>query len=87
MVYSKVMPDGRFRVGARVRVIGVAKDLGIKNSMSVFNTKYENVFVNTVGTVVRTPRKNAKTICVTLDEFNGKLVQMVDMNIDACKLI
>ena len=78
----RMMPDGRPRVGARVRVVGVAKDLGIKNSMSVFNTDYENVFVNTIGTVVRTPRKGAKTICVTLDEFNGKRCQMIDMRID-----
>ena len=78
----RIMPDGRPRVGARVRVVGVAKELGIKNSMSVFNTDYENVFVNTGGTVVRTPRKGAKTICVTLDEFNGKRCQMIDMRID-----
>lgn len=77
-----IMPDGRPRVGSRVRVVGIAKDLGIKNSMSVFNTDYENVIVNTMGTVVITPRKRAKTICVTLDEFNGKLAQMVDIRID-----
>ena len=82
----RMMPDGRPRVGARVRVVGVAKDLGIKNSMSVFNTDYENVFVNTVGTVVRTPRKEAKTICVTLDEFNGKRCQMIDMRIDKIRM-
>ena len=82
----RMMPDGRPRVGARVRVAGVAKELGIKNNRSVFNTDYESVFVNTVGTVVCTPRKGAKTICVTLDEFNGKPCQMIDIRIDKCAL-
>ena len=82
MNYNVTMPDGRPRVRSRVRVVGVAKDLGIKNSMSVFNTDYHNVFVDTVGTVVCTPRKGAKTICVTLDEFDGRKCQMVDMSID-----
>ena len=80
------MPDGRHRVGTRVRVVGVAKELGIKNSMSVFNTDNENVFVNTLGTVFITPRKGAKTVCVTLDEFNSKLCQVVDMRIDRCTI-
>lgn len=86
MPNMRMMPDGRPRVGARVRVVGVAKELGIKNSMSVFNTDYENVYVDTIGTVVHTPRKGAKTICVTLDEFNGKRCQMIDMRLDKCKL-
>jgi hypothetical protein len=78
----RMLPDGRPKAGAAVRVVGIAKDLGIKNSMSVFNTDYENVYVDTFGYVVHAPRKGAKTICVTLEEFNGKKCQMIEMSID-----